>query len=145
MRESLVQGARSRNLTNLTFMPLAARSLLSEALAEGDIHLVPQAARGGDFAVPSKVFAIMSAARPFVATAEANSALARLAAESGAFLCVPPDSPTEFADAVLALLADPPRRLEMGRRGRAYVESEVDTDVVMRRLLPLLTAPSEAA
>jgi colanic acid biosynthesis glycosyl transferase WcaI len=144
MRESLVQSARSRNLANLTFLPLAAKSMLSEALGEGDIHLVPQVARGGDFAVPSKVFAIMSAARPFVATAEANSALAKLAAESGAFVCVAPNSPAEFADAVIALLADPPRRLEMGRRGRAYVEREVDTDVVMRRLLPLLTAPTPA-
>jgi len=139
MRDALVHGAQSRKLTNLTLLPLAEKSLLSEALAEGDIHLVPQVALGGDFAVPSKVFAIMSAGRPFVATAQANSSLSQLAELSGAFVCVAPDSPSEFADAILALLADPEQRIEMGRRGRAYVEREVDTDVVMRRLLPLLT------
>ena len=138
MRENLVEDARRRALANIAFQPLAPKSALSRTLAEGDVHLVPQVASGGDFAVPSKVFAIMAAARPFVATAEPDSALDRLASASGACVCVPPGQPTRFADAALGLLADKDRRRTMGERGRAFVMREADTDVVMRKLLPLL-------
>ena len=90
MRERLIASARERALPNIDFSPLAPRAQLSSALAQGDVHLVPQVASGGDFAVPSKVFAIMAAARPFVATAEPGSPLARLAEASGAFVCTAP-------------------------------------------------------
>ena len=138
MRENLTQNAARRGVPNISFSPLVPKSQLPKALAEGDVHLVPQMASGGDFAVPSKVFAIMAAARPFVATAEPNSPLDLLAKESCAFVCVPPQSPELFADAVLALLADESRCQAMGQRGRAYAEREADTDVVMRGLLILL-------
>jgi colanic acid biosynthesis glycosyl transferase WcaI len=143
MRESLTEDVGRRGLANVGFSPLAPKAQLSSALAEGDVHLVPQVASGGDFAVPSKVFAIMAAARPFVATAEPDSPLGRLAQASGAFVCTPPQAPDAFADAVLGLLDDAPRREAMGRQGRAYVEREVDTDVVMRRLAPLLAKQSK--
>jgi len=138
MRENLVEETRRRALANVAFQPLAPKSALSRTLAEGDVHLVPQVASGGDFAVPSKVFAIMAAARPFVATAEPDSALDRLASASGACVCVPPGQPARFADAALRLLADKERRQAMGERGRAFVMREADTDVVMRKMLPLL-------
>ena len=130
--------AKRRDLTNVVFMPLAPREQISAAFAEGDLHLVPQIADGGDFAVPSKVFAIMAAGRPFIATAQAGSSLDRLARESGGFVCVEPNAPDAFADKLLALMADQARRGRLGENGRAYVVREVDTDVVMRRLLPLL-------
>jgi colanic acid biosynthesis glycosyl transferase WcaI len=144
MRQALTEDATSRALHNLRFAPLAPKDALSAALAEGDVHLVPQVASGSDFAVPSKVFAIMAAARPFVATAAPGSALDRLAEASGAFVCAAPADPVAFADAALALLADASLRQTMGERGRAYVQREVDTDVVMRRLSPLLSGASRA-
>lgn len=138
MRERLIASAKERALANIDFCPLAPKAQLSSALAQGDVHLVPQMASGGDFAVPSKVFAIMAAARPFVATAEAGSPLACLAEASGAFVCTPPQAPNELADAVLTLMADETRRQAMGERGRAYVMAHADTEVVMRALAPLL-------
>lgn len=138
-RIGLQAEAERRGLGNVTFMSLAPKTDLAQAMSEADIHLVPQIADGGAFAVPSKVFAIMAAGRPFVATADAGSSLGRLAEESGAFLCTPPLSANALADSVEALLGDPERRAELGRRGRDYVVREVDTDVVMRRLVRLLS------
>lgn len=138
MGDSLRKNARRRGLANIKFSPLVPTEQLSAAMAEGDIHLVPQLASGGDFAVPSKAFTIMAAGRPFIATAAAGSPLARLAQASGAFLCTPPDSPEAFADAVIDLMADEPLRQAMGRKGRAYAMAEADTEVVMRRLAPFL-------
>lgn len=145
MHQALTDEATLRALHNLSFAPLAPNEALSAAMAEGDVHLVPQVSSGGDFAVPSKVFTIMAAARPFVATAAPGSALDQLAKSSGAFVCVRPGDPVAFADCTLALLGDARRRLAMGERGRAYVMREVDTDVVMRRLVPLLDGTADGS
>lgn len=127
-------------LTNVELLPLVPADRIAQSLAEGDIHLVPQIAEGGDFAVPSKAFAIMAAGRPFITTATQQSSIARLAEESGAFLLVPPRDPHTFADAVIALLNDGGRRETLAARGRDYALRVADTDVVMRRTLNLLQA-----
>jgi glycosyltransferase involved in cell wall biosynthesis len=44
------------------------------------------------------------------------------------------DEPSAFADAVLRLLADRERRLELGRRGRALVEARYRWETVVERL-----------
>lgn len=125
-------------LTNVAIEPLVPRARLNAAFAEGILHLVPQAPEGAEFAVPSKVFSIMSAGRPFVATVTPGAPLARLAETSGAGLCVPPHQPQAFADAIAALLADRERRASMGRAGRAYVEQHADREVVCAEVLRLL-------
>jgi len=139
IRAALQAEAERRSLGNVIFMSLAPKSELAQALSEADVHLVPQIADGGGFAVPSKVFAIMAAGRPFVATADPASSLGRLAEESGAFLCAPPQAPGLLADRVEALLSDSEFRQDLGRRGRDYAVREVDTDVVMQRFARLLS------
>lgn len=136
--EALKDSARQRGLPNVHFEPLLPNERFNEGLAEGDVHLVPQDPEAADFAVPSKVYNIMAASRPFVATARANSTLAALAQETGALACVPPNDPTAFANAVVALVDDPARRADMGARGRAYVEATVARDVVLARYVRLL-------
>ncbi|MBS0540807.1 MAG: glycosyltransferase [Proteobacteria bacterium] len=111
-----------RQLTNIRLAELQPNEGLSTALAAGDIHLVPQNPDAAAFAVPSKVFNIMAVGRPFVATALPDSTLWHLQRRSGAFLCVPPNEPWTFADAVLRLADDEALRAELGRRGRAFVE-----------------------
>jgi colanic acid biosynthesis glycosyl transferase WcaI len=118
---ALEETARSLGLRNIEFRPLLPPARLNQALAEGDIHLVPQNPHAADYAVPSKIFAIMAAGRPFIATAEPGSLLWRLREETDAFLCVPPNDPVAFADAILQLTNDDALRAEIGARGRAYV------------------------
>lgn len=130
--------AEQRRLTNVRFEPLVPLDRLNEGLAEGDVHLVPQNPDAADFAVPSKVYNIMAAGRPFVATALPGSTLSALGEESGGLLCVPPNDARAFADAVIALIDDPSRRAEMGARGRRYVEDTVARDVVLARYARLM-------
>lgn len=119
--DALIQEAAGKGLDNVEFLPLLPADQLNQGLAEGDIHLVPQNPDAADFAVPSKVFAIMAAGRPFVATARDGSQLKKLQEESKAFICVPPDDPEAFADAVLRLAEDASLREEIGAQGRRYV------------------------
>lgn len=135
---AIMERARAENLSNVEFRPLASVDRLAEAMAEGDIHLVPQLPEGADFAVPSKVFAIMAAGRPLVATTVPGSALAKLAHESRALICVPPNDAEAFADAVITLLGNAEGRAIMGAAGRRYAEEFASTDVVMRQFASLL-------
>jgi colanic acid biosynthesis glycosyl transferase WcaI len=138
----LTAAAAERGLGNLRFAPLVPRERLSEGLAEGDVHVVPQDPDGADFAVPSKVFTIMAAARPFVTTARPGSPLWRLQQASGAFICTAPGDAAALADAVLRLIGDPALGRELGRRGRRFVESNLSKRRVLDQFCGRLAALS---
>jgi colanic acid biosynthesis glycosyl transferase WcaI len=130
----------SRGLQNVRLAELLAEKGLNEGLAAGDIHLVPQAPDAASFAVPSKAFNIMAAGRPFVATAHPDSLLWRLCQRSGAFLCVPPNDPGAFADAVLRLAGDADLRAELGERGRQFAERHLAKAKVLGEFMTRLDA-----
>jgi colanic acid biosynthesis glycosyl transferase WcaI len=135
-QEKIVREAvRNRGLLNVEFRDLIGPESLADGLAEGDIHLVPQDPSIADYAVPSKIYGIMAAERPFVATARRDSTLWRLREESGAFLCVPPNDIEAFANAVIELSEDGAWRAELGRRGRDYVLRNCARNVSLRRLI----------
>jgi colanic acid biosynthesis glycosyl transferase WcaI len=133
-RSELNASIAEAGIANVTIENLAARDRLSEALAEGAIHLAPQNPEGATFALPSKIFSIMAAQRPFLATAHPGTPLHRFAGESGAGLCARPYDAEALADAAEALLDDAGRRRRMGRAGRDYVERYVDREVVCRAI-----------
>jgi colanic acid biosynthesis glycosyl transferase WcaI len=134
-----------RNLTNIRLLALQPQEALGHALSAGDIHLVPQNPDTAAFAVPSKVYNIMAVGRPFVATALPGSLLWQLQQRSGAFLCVPPNEPVAFADAVLQLADDEALRLELGRRGRSFVESHYAKPRILGDFMSRLDAISAEA
>lgn len=137
--EALATALTERHVTNVRLEDLVPRERLAEGLAEGDIHLVPQNPMGADFAVPSKIYNIMAAGRSFVTTAPEDSAVWRLAAKTGAFLCVPPNDPAAFEAAVLHLVDNPDLRTAMETNGRRYIERHHDRDRLLARLDSLLT------
>jgi len=144
-REALQQQAQTRGLSNLSFEPFTPVEHLSEGLAQGHIHLVPQNPAGAAFAVPSKIYSIMAAGRPFVCTADPDSPLDRLRAESDAFVICPPNQPEQLADTVERLMTDFPERTRLGGNGRAYVEHHAGRDAALRAYQILLADPLDPA
>jgi len=138
MRDALVREAAEIGLTNLRIEDLVPREQIPVSLAEAHLHLVPQIASGGDFAVPSKIYSIMSAGRTFVATAARGSTLATLAQQTGAFICSSPQNVGEFADNVELLARSPELRQRMASAGRQYIENYADTSVVMTSFSEIL-------
>jgi len=129
-----------RQLGNVSLAELQPNEDLAKALSVGDIHLVPQNPQAAAFAVPSKVFNIMAVGRPFVATALPDSTLWHLQRESGAFLCVPPNEPIRFAEAVLRLADDEVLRRDLGQRGRQFVERHYAKPMVLGSFMSRLDA-----
>ena len=133
-RAPLERQSAERGLTNVVFQDLAPRDALARAMAEGLVHLVPQHPEGAAFSVPSKVFSIMGVERPFLATAKPHTPLWEIADASGGGLCVDPYDTQALADSAERLLRDVDLRRRMGAAGRAYVERNLDREVVCRRL-----------
>ena len=119
--EHLAGEIAKRSLGNVRIADLVPAEGLNAGLAEGDIHLVPQDPEAADFAVPSKIYNIMAAGRPFIATARPGSVLWTLQQECGGFLCVPPHDAQRFCEAVTALAENATLREEMGARARRFV------------------------
>jgi colanic acid biosynthesis glycosyl transferase WcaI len=136
--ELLSREVAQRNLHNIEFRPLLPPAQLNAGLADGDVHLVPQEPAAADFAVPSKIFGIMAAGRPFIATARRGSLLWRLRDESDAFICVPPNDIAGFADAALRLIDDPGMRSKLGAQGRAFVVERFAKQKVLGDFLSVL-------
>ncbi|WP_300296047.1 glycosyltransferase [Ferrovibrio sp.] len=136
---ALAAALAARHVPNVRLEDLVPREHLADGLAEGDIHLVPQNPKGADFAVPSKIYNIMAAGRSCVTTAPEGSAVWRLAAETGAFLCVLPHDPAAFEAAILQLADNPGMRAAMEANGRRYIKQHHDRDRLLARLDDLLT------
>lgn len=134
---NLAENISARGLRNVRFAPLVPADRLAEGLAEGDIYVVPQNGQTADFAVPSKVYSIMAAGRPFVASAPPGSMLWWLKDESHALLCVPAGDAAALADAVERLVRNPALRRELARNGRNYAVAHHDKTIFQRRFLAM--------
>jgi colanic acid biosynthesis glycosyl transferase WcaI len=136
--EPILAEIAARDLKNIRVTDLLPQELLSQGLAEGDIHLVPQDPEAAEFAVPSKIFNVMAAGRPFIATARPGSPLWLLQEQSGAFLCSPPHDAGAFVAAVLRLVDDEAYRRQLGDRGRHFVEQNYSKAKVLGEFTTLI-------
>jgi putative colanic acid biosynthesis glycosyltransferase WcaI len=121
-REQLVIEAEKRQLANVRFMPFQPRSRLPEVLATADVSLVILRRGIGSGSLPSKVFSILASGRPILASVDEACETWDLVERAQAGLCVPPENPSELAEAILALRRDQGLRERLGRNGRSWAE-----------------------
>lgn len=122
--------AVSSELPNLVVVDYQPVERLAEVLATADIHAVPLRAGLASASVPSKVYSVMAAGRPVVASVDPGSEVARMVIDAGAGLVVPPDDPDAFVAAVEYLGSEVELRNRMGIAGRAWVEKCQSSAVV---------------
>ena len=118
--------AEHADQANLVVLPFQPYDQLPSMLAAADVVLTILKSEAGVFSVPSKLLTYLSAGRPVVAAVPRVNLAARLLEESGGGLVVDPDEPDGFVRAVAQLLADAPRRSQMGEAGRRYAEEHFD-------------------
>lgn len=117
-------------LDNLRFVPMQPRERLPEVLAAGDLHLVPLRTGLARSSVPSKLYSILAAGRPVLASVDAGTEVATTIERASAGIAVEPEDPDAFCAALDDLLDDPARRREMGAAGRRFVEGWVSPAAV---------------
>ena len=126
--EDLLESARG--LDNIRFVGMQPRERLSEVLAAADLHLVPLKTGLARSSVPSKLYSILAAGRPVLASVDAGTEVATTIERAGAGVSVAPEDVDAFVAALDALLAEPERLAEMGESGRRFVEGWVSPEAV---------------
>jgi colanic acid biosynthesis glycosyl transferase WcaI len=113
---------QASGLANVRFVDMQPKSRLPELLAAADVHVVPLKRGLARSSVPSKMYSILAAGRPIVASVDPGTEVARTVEEAGAGLSVVPDDAEAFAKAVRRLVEAPTEAAEMGASGRRWVE-----------------------
>ena len=132
------------DLSNVVFVPYQPPDRLGEVLAAADIHVVPLKRGLAKASVPSKLYSVLAAGRPVLASVDPDTEVDRTIRRAGAGLCVPPDDAPRFIAALRSLIDAPDDRVAMGASGRRFVEGWVSPQAVASQYDDLLTAISAA-
>lgn len=109
-------------LPNVRFVGMQPKERLPEVLAAADVHLVPLRRGLARSSVPSKLYSILAAGRPVLASVDEGTEVARTVERAAAGVAVPPDDPEAFLRGLEGLLDDPARCQGAGAAGRRFVE-----------------------
>ncbi len=114
---------RTEGCQNVRLQGYVRPELLPGVFAASDILFaqVVDAPTLNETARPSKLFEYMAAGRAIVYAGYGDAA--DLITEIGCGIAIPPADPVGLAAAIQGLLEDPPRLVELGRRGAAYVDA----------------------
>ncbi len=138
-KEQLVARAAKRGPGNVMFLPYQPKESLGESLSAANLHLIPLAPGTAGCIVPSKVYAILAAGRPFVAMMEQHAEVARLAREHNVGFVVNPGDAAGLAGSIRQALAHPELLHQMGSRSRRLALERFDRTKVTREFGNMLT------
>jgi colanic acid biosynthesis glycosyl transferase WcaI len=105
-------------LPNVRFLPFTPKERLHESFAAADLFVVSLRAGMAGYIVPSKLYGILAAGRPYVAAVEEASEVAAISRRYDCGLVVPPGKPEQLADRILKLYQDPPLAARLGQNAR---------------------------
>jgi colanic acid biosynthesis glycosyl transferase WcaI len=140
----LVALAELLEVDQVGFLYFQSRGVLPQSLSAADVHVVGLAPGLAGYVVPSRLYGILAVARPVIVAADAESETAQVVERIGCGIVVPPGRPELLARAIRDAHDGKYDLVEMGRRGREWVEREADRSVAVRRYRDLLgeLAPS---
>jgi glycosyltransferase involved in cell wall biosynthesis len=112
----------AKGLTNVRFLPFQPRDQLRWTYATSDVCLVSLKPGLAGYIVPSKLYPILAAGRPYIAAVEKMTEVAALTERHRCGVLVDPGEAAQLADAILRLADDREQRDAMGARSRAAAE-----------------------
>jgi glycosyltransferase involved in cell wall biosynthesis len=135
-KRDLARRVAELGLTNVTLLPGVPADAMPGLVAAADICLVPlrDVPLFSTF-IPSKMFEYMAAAKAIVGAVRGEPA--RILRAAGAIV-VEPEDVDAITAAIRSLVADPARRLAMGRQARDFARANYDRHVLADRYRTLL-------
>jgi colanic acid biosynthesis glycosyl transferase WcaI len=118
VRAALEARVAELGLRNVTFLPFQPKDQLGESFAAADLFLVSLAAGLAGYIVPSKLYGILAAGRPYVAAVEARSEVAAITHNYDSGLIAAPGDARDLADKILVFYRDRDRAAACGARAR---------------------------
>ena len=123
-KPGLIDRARALGLNNVRFLPYQPVEKLKESFAAADVFVVSLKVGMAGYIVPSKLYGILAAGRPYVAAVEEASEVTGITRKYDCGLLASPGSPEDLAEKILILYRDPERTLQLGANARvAALES----------------------
>jgi colanic acid biosynthesis glycosyl transferase WcaI len=135
-KAGLQREAARRRLGNVRFLPYRPKEELSDSLGAADVHVVSLRRGLAGCIVPSKVYGIMAAGRPFIGAVEESSEVAMIIREHECGARIDPNDPDALARAILKMRETP--RDAMGKRGRLAFERLFDRPIATEAYRELL-------
>jgi colanic acid biosynthesis glycosyl transferase WcaI len=140
----LVALAEQLETDAVRFLPYQPRETLSLSLSAGDVHFVGLARGLAGYVVPSRIYGVLAAGRPVIASADDDSETAETVRSARCGVVVPPGRPDLLAAAIRDAHDGRYDFEEMGTRGREWVEREASRERAVTRYRALLAELSQA-
>jgi glycosyltransferase involved in cell wall biosynthesis len=118
-KRDLQERAAAQGLTNVTFLPFQPKERLGESFAAADVFIVSLQRGLAGYIVPSKLYGILAAGRPYVAAVEETCEVAALTRSRQCGLVAEPGNAKDLADKILAFRADRAMTDRFGANARA--------------------------
>jgi colanic acid biosynthesis glycosyl transferase WcaI len=131
-RPALEREIARRGLPNLQILPYRPRAEAHALMAAADVHVISLIPGLWGCAAPSKTYAVMAMARPFVAAVDAGSEPALIAQEHRCGTVVPAGDAAALAAALLDMRIAP--REELGANARRAFDAQFSAAGCMARL-----------
>ncbi len=122
-KPDLERRVRELNLSNITFLPFAPKATLGESFAAADLFVISLQRGLAGYIVPSKLYGILAAGRPFIAAVEDECEVASIASTYDCGVVVEPGNARALAEGIRSCRADRARLSVMGKSARAISKS----------------------
>jgi len=139
-KELLIVRSKELKLENVMFMPLQPRDVYFNILRISDACLVPLRKSYDSPTAPSKMLEIMACSKPIIANVPYNSDVHKIISEAGCGIWVEPENPEALSQAVLKLYEDRSIAIQLGARGREFVEKHFSLTACMDKYEALLNS-----
>jgi len=110
--------AQALGLTNVVFLPFTPKERLGESFATADVFVISLQKGLAGYIVPSKLYGILAAGRPYVAAVEESCEVAALTRTHRCGRLAEPANARDLADQVLAFYGDRAMAAEAGANAR---------------------------
>jgi glycosyltransferase involved in cell wall biosynthesis len=117
-KPGLIDTARALGLSNVRFLPYQPVEKLKESFAAADVFIVSLKVGMAGYIVPSKLYGILAAGRPYVAAVEDASEVTGITRKYDCGLLASPGDQGDLAEKILLLYRDRERTRQLGGNAR---------------------------
>lgn len=137
LKKNLEEYAKEHGMKNVVFIPYQDKKDISYSLGSADVHWIVNAKGIKGVSCPSKLYGILSVAKPSLAVLEEGSEAREIIETTKSGFAV---SPNDY-DGVRTLIekyielwkADPEELSRMGERGHAYMQSHLTKEISIEK------------
>jgi colanic acid biosynthesis glycosyl transferase WcaI len=136
-KAALQARVKELNLENVIFLPYQPKERLTESFGTADVFIISLQQGLAGFIVPSKLYGILAAGRPYVASIEEVSEVALISKKYNCGFVAESGNPRAMADEILRLYNDRGLSRKMGENARRAA-MEFDRPVQVRAYYDLI-------